>query len=51
MEPRVEEVEAAARAPLRGKKRFTQVFDKGWDTISDMAENAMALKVLSLIHI
>ena len=49
MEPRVEEVEAAAKAPLRGKKRFTQVFDKGWDTISDMAQNAMALKVYTFI--
>ena len=41
---RVDEAEVAERAP-RGKKRFTQVYDKGWDTIAHLAENAMALRV------
>jgi hypothetical protein len=38
----------AERAP-RGKKRFTQVYDKGWDTIAHLAENAMALRVYTFI--
>jgi hypothetical protein len=45
---RVDEAEAAERAP-RGKKRFTQVYDKGWDTIAHLAENAMALRVYTFI--
>src|SRR4051812_28206630 len=43
-----ERAESAAKAPV-GKKRFTQVYTKGWDTIRDIGENQMALKVFTFI--
>ena len=45
---RIEQQQSAERAP-QGKTRFAKVYDKGWDTIANMAGNAMAVKVYSFI--
>lgn len=31
------------------KPRFTKVYDKGWDTIASLAENAMAVRVYAFL--
>ena len=43
------EQEVAAEAAPKGRKKFTQVYDRGWDTISGLAENPMALRVYTFI--
>ena len=45
---RIEDEIAAKNAP-QGRTRFAKVYDKGWDTIANMAGNAMAVKVYSFI--
>ena len=46
---RIEDEESAAKAPKTGKTRFTQVYDRGWDTISNLVENPMALRVYTFV--
>jgi hypothetical protein len=44
----VEKIDRAVNAPV-GKKRFAQVYSKGWHTIRDIGENPMALKVYTFL--